>query len=70
MIDDLKSYGMRLMVSVWPHVAENSENFLLMYKEGLLTDDSNGSVLSATDLVTNVSLYISDPSNTATRQYV
>ncbi|CAF3617508.1 unnamed protein product [Rotaria sp. Silwood1] len=70
MMNELKSYGMKLMVSVWPHVAENSENFMTMNTTGLLTHDANGSVLPTTGLINNFYYYIPDQFNPATRQYI
>ncbi|CAF4314475.1 unnamed protein product, partial [Rotaria sordida] len=66
MINQLKSYGMNLMVSVWPHVEKDSENFFFMNTTGLLTHDANGNALpSTTD-----NLYISDQFNPTTRQFI
>ncbi|CAF1314890.1 unnamed protein product [Rotaria sordida] len=66
MINQLKSYGMNLMVSVWPHVEKDSENFFFMNTTDLLTHDANGNVLpSTTD-----NLYISDQFNPITRQFI
>lgn len=64
MMDQLKSYGMELMVSVWPHVVPSSENFLVMETMGLLTHDANGSTLG------NNGLYVPDQYNPATRQFI
>ena len=36
MIDELKSYGMELMVSIWPQVNVDSENYKEMVQRGLL----------------------------------
>lgn len=46
MTDELHKMGTRLVVSVWPTVNENSENFEYMDKNGLLitTDDGTGRV--------------------------
>ncbi|CAF1199178.1 unnamed protein product [Adineta ricciae] len=65
MMDQLKAYNMNLMVSVWPHVANNSENFMFMNTTGLLTHDANGRTMP-----TNENLYISDEFNPATRQFI
>jgi alpha-D-xyloside xylohydrolase len=65
MINQLKSYGMELMVSVWPHVEDKSENFLTMKTTGLLTHDANGSVLTTTG-----NLHIPDEFNPVTRQFI
>ncbi|CAF0791805.1 unnamed protein product [Rotaria sordida] len=70
MMNELKSYGMKLMVSIWPHVAENSENFMIMNTTDLLTHDANGSVLPTTGLINNFYYYIPDQFNPTTRQYI
>lgn len=70
MMNELKSYNMNLMVSVWPHVAENSENFMTMKTRGLLTHDANGSTLPTSGFTNNDVYYIPDQFNPATRQYI
>ncbi|CAF0828369.1 unnamed protein product [Adineta ricciae] len=65
MMDQLNSYGMKVMVSVWPNVADNSENFLPMKTAGLLTHDANGS-----DITRGGNAYIVDEFNPATRRYI
>ena len=65
MMNQLKSYEMELMVSVWPHVAENSEYFLTMKTRGLLTHDANGNTLRTVG-----NLHIPDQFNPATRQFI
>jgi alpha-D-xyloside xylohydrolase len=65
MVDQLNSYGMKVMVSVWPHVTEQSENFLTMKNAGLLTHDANGSAISGYS-----NYYISDQFNPATRRFI
>jgi alpha-D-xyloside xylohydrolase len=70
MMNQLKSYGMELMVSIWPHVANDSENLITMKTKGLLTHDANGSTLPTIGVLFNVELYIPDQFNPATRQYI
>ena len=70
MMTQLKSYGMELMVSIWPHVANNSENFNTMKTTGLLTHDANGSTLPVVGLMYDVEVYIPDQFNPATRQFI
>jgi alpha-D-xyloside xylohydrolase len=65
MMDQLNSYGMKVMVSVWPHVTEQSENFIPMKTMGLLTHDANGSLIAG-----NGNHYISDEFNPATREFI
>ena len=65
MINQLNSYGMKLMVSIWPHVAPNSENFVTMNTSSFLTHDANGS-----SLITSNNLYIPDQYNPDTRQFI
>jgi alpha-D-xyloside xylohydrolase len=56
---------MKVMVSVWPNVAENSENFLPMKTASLLTHDANGN-----DITRGGNVHIVDEFNPATRQYI
>jgi alpha-D-xyloside xylohydrolase len=42
MVKELKSYGMELMVSVWPQVALDSENYFEMEQKGLLIKSERG----------------------------
>ena len=65
MMNEINSYGMKVMVSVWPHVEEDSENFLAMETAGLLTHDANGSAIK-----TRRNLHISDEYNPMTRQFI
>lgn len=70
MMNQLKSYGMELMVSIWPHVGNDSENFLTMKTAGLLTHDANGSTLPIIGLLYGVEAYIPDQFNPVTRQFI
>lgn len=42
MVDELRELGVELMVSVWPTVNPNSENYAEMDRDGLLVRDMNG----------------------------
>ncbi len=42
MVDELRELGAELMVSVWPTVNPNSENYAEMDRNGLLVGDMNG----------------------------
>jgi len=42
MVDELKSYGMELMISIWPQVALDSENYQEMRQKGLLIKSERG----------------------------
>ena len=42
MVDELKSYGTRLMVSVWPTVDVRSKNFGALYNNGYLVSSDRG----------------------------
>lgn len=42
MVDELRELGVELMVSVWPTVNPNSENYAEMDRNGLLVRDMNG----------------------------
>lgn len=65
MVDQLNSYGMKVMVSVWPHCTESSENFVSMKTMGLLTHDANGNSIAGAG-----NYYITDEFNPATRQFI
>ena len=43
MTDELHEMGTKLVVSVWPTINENSENFEYMYKNGMLIKTADGS---------------------------
>jgi alpha-D-xyloside xylohydrolase len=70
MMDELNSYGMKLMVSIWPHVAPNSENFRTMNATGLLTHDANGTSLGTDEFASQFYYYIPDQFNPVTRQFI
>lgn len=42
MVDELRSYGMELMVSIWPQIDWRSENFAEMNQKGLLVQSDHG----------------------------
>lgn len=42
MVKELESYGMKLMVSVWPQIAVDSENFQEMKQQGFLAQCEHG----------------------------
>lgn len=42
MVDELKSYGVELMVSIWPTVEQASENYSEMLEKGLLIRSDRG----------------------------
>ncbi len=42
MVEELKSYGMELMISVWPQVALDSENYQEMKRKGYLVKTERG----------------------------
>ena len=65
MVEQITSMNMKIMVSVWPHVTEQSENFIPMKTMGLLTHDANGSLISGSE-----NYYISDEFNPATRDFI
>lgn len=71
---ELAEMGVRLMVSVWPTVNPNSENFQAMQRSGLLTRTSHG--LAATmSFVDNhplgqVDVYYYDTTHPAARQFI
>jgi alpha-D-xyloside xylohydrolase len=67
MIAELNAMGIELMVSVWPTVERNSENFDEMYRQGLLVNTDRGINVSMDFLAPT--LFI-DPTNPETREYV
>lgn len=42
MVDELREYGMELMVSIWPQINLTSENYEEMRKNGLLIKNERG----------------------------
>ena len=65
MVEQINAYNMKIMVSVWPHVEEKSDNFLTMKTMGLLTHDANGSAMSVSG-----DLHIPDQFNPETRDFI
>lgn len=67
MVKELKELGIELMVSIWPQISLNSENFMEMKEKGLLVSADKG---------VNVSMQFQedsvfyDATNPAARQYV
>lgn len=45
MVEELKEMGVELMVSIWPTVEQNSENYPTMKEEGYLVRTENGKAL-------------------------
>lgn len=67
MIEELNSMGIELMVSVWPTVERNSENFDEMLEQGLLVNTERGVKISMDFLASTLFM---DPTNPNTREYV
>lgn len=67
MVDELRSYGMEVMVSVWPQVDWRSENFDEMYQKGLLVKTDHGMNLQMSFQGNNV---FYDATNPEAREYV
>ncbi|GEN56134.1 glycosyl hydrolase [Halolactibacillus alkaliphilus] len=67
MVDELKSYGMEVMVSVWPQIDWRSENFQEMYQKGLLVQTDRGLNVQMSFHGNNV---FYDATNPQARQYV
>ncbi len=65
MVRELSDMGMKLMVSVWPTVEEDSENYQEMSDAGYLVQTVNGKNTH----ILNISGLI-DPTNPACREYV
>ena len=67
MVDQLRSYGMEVMVSIWPQVDWRSENFDEMYQKGLLVKTDHGMNLQMSFQGNNV---FYDATNPEAREYV
>jgi alpha-D-xyloside xylohydrolase len=74
MVRELDQMGVKLMVSIWPTVNENSENFQTMKENGLLVRNREGGLASrpffdnkpAGPIIT----YFYDPTNPAAKKFV
>ena len=66
MVRELKSYGTRCMVSIWPTVDKKSENFAEMDERGLLVRPEHG--CQCFDFLGDS--YIYDATNPEARQYI
>jgi len=74
MVRELDQMGFKLMVSIWPTVNENSENFQAMKENGLLVRNREGGLASrpffdnkpAGPIIT----YFYDPTNPAAKKFV
>lgn len=67
MTDELRELGVELMVSVWPQVSTESENFAAMKKNNLLVRSERGIDMQMQYQGPSVFL---DPTNPATRQFL
>ena len=67
MVDELHSMGIELMVSVWPTIDVQSENFEEMKQKGYLIKAENGVPLS---MVFGGNSLFFDPTNPGAREYV
>jgi len=67
MTDELRELGVELMVSVWPQVSTESENFAAMKKNNLLVRSERGIDIGMQFQGPSVFL---DPTNPATRQFL
>lgn len=67
MVEELRSYGMEVMVSVWPQVDWRSENFEEMQQKGLLVKTEHGMNLQMSFQGNNV---FYDTTNPEAREYV
>ncbi len=66
MVEELRSYGTRCMVSVWPTVDKKSENFAEMDEKGLLIRPERGS--QCFDFLGDSMIY--DATNPAARRFI
>lgn len=67
MVEELRSYGMELMVSVWPQIDWRSENFAEMNQKGLLVQTEHGLNVQMSFQGNNV---FYDATNPEAREYV
>ena len=67
MVKELKEMGMELMVSVWPQIDTQSENFAEMKQKGLLVKTEHGVEICMR--FGGESVFF-DPTNPAARRYV
>lgn len=67
MVEELNSYGMEVMVSIWPQVDWRSENFEKMQEKGLLVKTDHGMNLQMSFQGNNV---FYDATNPEAREYV
>ena len=65
MVEELESYGMKLMVSIWPTVDEHSENYKTMEEFGLLVRAEHGKRIGQLGDACFI-----DTTNPNTREYV
>lgn len=74
MVRQLEKMGIKVMVSVWPTVTEDSENFQQMSEDGLLVDTEKGLPilrrLSDDGPQKKMHLYYYDPTNPEARKFV
>ena len=68
MIKELNKMGVELMVSIWPTVDRNSENYKEMMTKGLLIRQDRGPVLVFEHGHTNTTVF--DATNPASREYI
>ncbi|GEM04203.1 glycosyl hydrolase [Halolactibacillus miurensis] len=67
MVDELRSYGMEVMVSIWPQIDWRSENFQDMHQKGLLVQTDRGLNVQMSFHGNNV---FYDATNPEARKYV
>lgn len=67
MIEELEEMGIKLMVSIWPTIDHNSENYPKMLERGLLVQTERGVPITMDFLGNNVFM---DPTNPETREYI
>lgn len=74
MVRELSDLGIEVMVSVWPTVSPNSENFLTMRESGLLLQTERGVplLLDTDDAKTDDTVYVAyyDPGSDAGRRFL
>lgn len=74
MIEELNKLGVKVMISIWPSLNQNSENFLKMKEAGLLLETERGVPAHYEFIDTNpkgpVYIYYYDPTNPKSREFV
>ncbi|GAE95268.1 alpha-xylosidase [Gracilibacillus boraciitolerans JCM 21714] len=67
MVEELEEMGIKLMISIWPTIDQNSDNYPKMLERGLLVQTERGVPITMDFLGNNGFM---DPTNPDTREYI